>query len=113
MKIMKRKIFGLLAVTLLLATILPLAVSASEIQPTAIAKKKTFVSGFIAFPPRPALGGTYMYFYAVSLRAGQVGGTYHVYRLQPVFVKATYSFHGIALPGFIIGWFEGPIGLAG
>jgi len=111
MKLMKRKIIGLLIVTLVLATI-PL-ISATEIQPAAIGKKKTFVSGFILAPPHPALGGMYNTFFAFSLRAGEIGGTYHIYRLQPIFVKASYDFHGIALPGFIIGWFDGPVGLMG
>ena len=111
MKIIKQKVLGLLVVTLLLAMIPLAAGTSTDIQP--IGKKRTFVSGFILFPPRPALGGTYSYFFAISLRAGQIGGDYHVYRLQPVFVKADYGFHGVALPGYIMGWFEGPVGLSG
>lgn len=109
---MKRKILGLLIVTLLLATI-PLAAGTHTETQTAALKKKTFVSGTILFPPRPALGGAYMYFFALSMRGGAIAGDYHIYRLQPIFVKASYSFHGIAAPGFILGWFNGPIGLAG
>lgn len=112
MKTVKKQVIGLLIVTLLLATI-PLASASSEVEQQAIGKQKTFVSGFILFPPRPALGGMYMQFFALSMRAGQIGGEYHVYRLQPVLVKANYDFHGIALPGFIMGWFDGPIGIAG
>jgi len=111
MKILNKKVFGLLVVMLLIATI-PLAAGASEEQ-DAIGKKRTFVSGVILFPPRPSLGGMYQQFFAVSMRAGQVGGTYHVYRLQPILVKSSYDFHGIALPGFILGWFEGPLGVMG
>ena len=110
---MKKQILGLLIVTLLLAT-LPLATASKTTDVDTLAiKKKTFVSGFILFPPRPALGGSYLYFFAISMRSGQVMGDYDVYRLQPVFVKASYGFHGIAMPGFIMGWFNGPLGLAG
>ena len=109
---MKRKIVGLIMITLMLATIIPLA-AATDVQTTAVGKKRTFVSGFIALPPRPAVGGMYLTFFAISMRAGEIGGNYNVYRLQPIFVRSSYGFHGIALPGFIMGWFDGPIGLAG
>ena len=113
MKITTKKIFGLLAVMLLIATVPLAAATQTDIEEDAIGKKRTFVSGFILFPPRPSVGGMYMSFFAISMRAGEIGGDYHVYRLQPLLVKADYDFHGIALPGFIFGWFEGPIGIAG
>ena len=114
MKVMKRKILGLLLAMLMFAAVLPLAASATQVKPTAsFGSKKTFVSGFIAFPPRTAIGGMYMYFFAISMRAGEIGGTYHVYRFQPIFVKTSNSFHGIAMPGYIMGWFDGSIGLIG
>ena len=111
MKIMNKKIIGLLMVSLLLLTIPLVAGASDEQQP--FAKKRTFISGVILMPPRPGLGGAYTYFFALSVRAGEIGGEYHIYRFQPVFVKAEYHFHGITFPGFILGWFDGPVGLAG
>ncbi|MEM0493317.1 MAG: hypothetical protein QXS02_05135 [Candidatus Thermoplasmatota archaeon] len=103
-----------MCILILVAAIpLSLAQDPKEVIQQLSPKKRTFVSGFILLPPHPAIGGAYMYFFAVSMRAGQVGGDYHIYRLQPVFVRADYDFHGIAIPGFIIGWFDGPLGLAG
>ena len=113
MKIMNRKLIGLLVIFTVLATI-PLAAGASqnELQPNGT-QPRTFVSGFIVLPPRPAVGGAYSYFFALSVRAGQIGGDYHIYRLQPVFIRSDYNFHGIATFGFIVGWFDGPIGISG
>jgi len=113
MKITSKRIFGLLAVMLMIATVPLATASQTDAGDAAIGKQRTFVSGVILFPPRPALGGMYMSFYAISMRGGQIGGEYHIYRLQPILVKANYDFHGIALPGFILGWFDGPIGIAG
>jgi|GEM_PF-6624501 len=117
--IMKRinKIIGITLCMLILLAAMPLSM-ANSIQITSnssstIGMKRTFVSGFILGPPHPALGGMYMYFFAISMRAGQIGGDYHIYRLQAVFVRAEYRFHGIAVPGFILGWFDGPLGLLG
>ena len=99
---MKRKILGLLIVTLLLATI-PLAACANaEVQST-IAKKKTFVSGFVAFA-KISFGGKFITFFAISVRHGELGGNYGIWRLQ--LITMPNKFMGIMTTPFILGMFN-------
>lgn len=99
---MKRKIVGLLIVTLLLATI-PLAACANaEVKNTAV-KKKTFVSGFVAFA-KISLGGKFITFFAISVRHGEIGGNYGVWRLQ--LVTMPNKFMGIMTAPIILGAFN-------
>jgi len=104
---MKRKILGILVCMLLLATI-PLAAgmnNPSEQQP--MEDKRTFVSGFIGFS-RISGGGTYITFFAIAVRHGQMFGEYGMWRLQ--LVRFDSEFHGIIQAPFILGWFEGSEG---
>jgi hypothetical protein len=112
MKTMKRKIIGMLVCMLLLATI-PLAAGINddrdikqELQQPKTGKR-TFVSGVIAFY-RVSGGGNYITLFAISVRHGQIGGEYGIYRLQPV--RFPNSFHGIMVTPFILGWFDGSPG---
>jgi hypothetical protein len=110
MKVMKRKILGLLIVVLMLSTI-PLAVGMNsdpeELQPGA-GSKRTFVSGFIAYS-RLSLGGRKITFFAISVRHGQIFGDYGMWRLQSVTIPNDFT--GILQAPIILGWFQGDTGL--
>ena len=111
MKVIKKKILGILICMLFLATI-PLAAGmaekSDETQALPVTGKRTFVSGFIAYS-RLSLGGRKITFYAVSVRHGQIFGEYGMWRMQRVTIPNEFT--GIMQAPLILGWFTGSTGL--
>ena len=98
MKVMKKKIIGILIAMLMLA-IIPVAAGMGTEER---ALGKVYVSGFIGFS-RLSLGGKYISFFAISVRHGTPFGENGVWRAQIVRMKN--DFLGIMAAPIILGVF--------